>query len=180
MAHTHLITLENQPDFPSEDLTEKNADMLSGYYLEHTDGLDQAAEQLFDHQRDLFSVALQALWLRNVEVPDRPSHYRSFIHGFASYDLIQTLVKQKQYDTGLAMTRTDTLLINSNLPTFVELADKSAFWPFERPNLVRTVTAGGEVRQESDTQLHARAMGAHIAFMLQRPWFDVESTVYGT
>ena len=58
MAHTHFITLENQPDFPGEDLTEKNADMLSGYYLEHTDGLDQAAEQLFNHQRDLFSVAL--------------------------------------------------------------------------------------------------------------------------
>lgn len=172
MEHPKFIALRTQPDFPAEDLSENNADILGIHYLRHTMGLEQEAERLFEHQRALFELARFSLWLRDVQVEDAPSEYRSFTHGFASYELIQTLVTGAAYNTGLAVMRADLHLINSNNAPIVEIAERNVLWPFERPYLYQAITAGGEARAETPSQLHARVIGAQLAFELQRPLFD--------
>jgi hypothetical protein len=167
-----LILLETQPDFPGEDLSERNADMLGTYYLRHTAGLDGEAERLFEHQRALFELAQLALSLRNIRVDDAPREYRSFTQGFAAYELVQSLVTGAAYNTGLAVMRADLHLINSNNPSFVEIAERNILWPFERPNLYQAITVAGEAKDETEAQLHARMTGAQLAFELQRPLFD--------
>lgn len=172
MEQPKLIVLEAQPDFPAEDLSAHNADMLGMYYLRHTIGLETEAERLFDHQRALFEVAQLSLWLRNIIIDDAPKEYRSFTHGFAAYELVQALVTGAAYNTGLAVMRADLHLINSNNASFVEIAERSVFWPFERPNLYQAITISGKAREETETQLQARVIGAQLAFELQRPLFD--------
>jgi hypothetical protein len=167
-----VIILETQPDFPGEDLTSSNADMMGTYYLRHTEGLDSEAERLFEHQRALFELAQLALWMRNISINDAPREYRSFTQGFAAYELVQSLVTGAAYNTGLAVLRADLHLINSNTAPFAEIAERSILWPFERPNLYQAITVAGEARAETEAQLHARTVGAQLAFELQRPLFD--------
>ena len=172
MERPKLIVLETQPDFPGEDLSENNAEILGTYYLRHTIGLEGEAERLFEHQRALFELAQLALWLRNIQIDDAPSEYRSFTQGFAAYELVQSLVTGAAYNTGLAVLRADLHLINSNNAAFAEVAERSVLWPFERPNLYQAITVAGEARRETESQLYARATGAQLAFELQRPLFD--------
>lgn len=172
MEWPKLIILETQPDFPGEDLSENNAQILGTYYLRHTIGLEGEAERLFEHQRALFELAQLALLLRNIQIDDAPKEYRSFTQGFAAYELVQSLVTGSAYNTGLAVMRADLHLINSNNASFVEVAERNALWPYERPNLYQAITVAGEARQETEAQLHARVTGAQLAFELQRPLFD--------
>ncbi|MDB5159790.1 MAG: hypothetical protein JWO99_53 [Candidatus Saccharibacteria bacterium] len=172
MERPKLIVLETQPDFPGEDLSEHNADMLGTYYLRHTIGLEGEAERLFEHQRALFELAQLSLWLRNIRIDDAPREYRSFTQGFAAYELVQSLVTGAAYNTGLAVMRADLHLINSNNAPFAEIAERSVLWPFERPNLYQAITVSGEAKKETEAQLHARVTGAQLAFELQRPLFD--------
>jgi len=172
MDRRKLIVLETQPDFPAEDLSEQNADILGLHYLQHTVGLEGEAERLFEHQRAMFELAQLALWVRNIRIDDAPREYRSFTQGFAAYELVQSLVTGAAYNTELAVMRADLHLINSNNPPFAEIAERSVFWPFERPNLYQAISTAGEARAESEAQLHARMIGAQIAFELQRPLFD--------
>lgn len=172
MEQQKLIVLETQTNFPAQDLSPHNADMMGMYYLRHTVGLEAEAERLFEHQRALFALAQLSLWLRNVTIDDGPREYRSFTHGFAAYELIHSLVTGAAYDTGLAVMRADLHLINSNNPAFVEIAERNVLWPLERPNLYQAITVSGEAREETEAQLQARAIGAQFAFELQRPLFD--------
>ncbi|HEY8886437.1 MAG TPA: hypothetical protein VIM31_02995 [Candidatus Microsaccharimonas sp.] len=167
-----VIVLEAQPDFPGEDLSTSNAEMMGTYYLRHTEGLDGEAERLFEHQRALFELAQLALWLRNIRIDDAPKEYRSFTQGFAAYELVQSLVTGAAYNTGLAVMRADLHLINSNNAPFAEVAERTVLWPFERPNLYQAITTAGEARAETESQLHSRVIGAQLAFELQRPLFD--------
>lgn len=116
-------------------------------------------------------MARLTLWLRNIEINDAPQEYQSFTHGFASYELIQTIVTGTAYDTALAAQRAHKHLITNTVPE-LDAAERSASWPFERPNLYGAITASGEVRGETMAQLHARTVGAQLAFELQRPLFD--------
>jgi len=172
MERPKLILLETQPDFPAEDLSEHNADMLGTYYLRHTIGLEGETERLFEHQRALFELAQLALWLRKIKIDDAPKEYRSFTRGFASYELVQSLVTGSAYNTELAVMRADLHLINSTNAPFIEIAERNALWPFERPNLYQAIAASGEALEETEAQLHARVTGAQLAFELQRPLFD--------
>ena len=172
MDRPKLIVLETQPDFPGEDLSEQNADMLGLHYLRNTVGLEGETERLFEHQRALFELAQLTLWLRGIKINDAPKEYRSFTGGFAAYELVQSLVTGTAYDTGLAAVRADLHLINSNTPAFVEAADRNVFWPYDRPNLYQAIITAGEARGESEHQLHARVIGAQFAFELQRPLFE--------
>lgn len=172
MEQSKLIVLETQPDFPAQDLSLHNADMLGTYYLRHTAGLEGETERLFEHQRALFEVAQLSLWLRNIVVDNAPKEYRSFTGGFAAYELVQMLVTGSSYDTELAVMRADLHLINSNTAPFIEIAERNALWPYERPNLYQAITDSGKAKEETEAQLQARAIGAQLAFELQRPLFD--------
>jgi hypothetical protein len=170
MERPKLIVLEQQPDFPSEDLSEHNADMLR-YYLRTEAGLDAEVTRLFVHQRTLFEMARLTLWLRNIDIDDAPQEYHSFTHGFAAYEMIQSVVTGAPYDISLAAQHVNTDLINNSMPAN-EVAKRSALWPFEKPNLYGTITAVGDARGETMAQLHARTIGAQLAFELQRPVSD--------
>jgi len=172
MERPKLIILETQPDFPGQDLSSSNADMLGMYYLRHTAGIDGEAERLFEHQRALFELAQLALSLRSIRIDDAPKEYRSFTKGFAAYELIQSLVTGTEYDTDRAVLRADLHLINSNTAPFIEIAERSVLWPHERPNLYQAIAIGSRAREESVAQLQARVIGAQFAFELQRPLFD--------
>jgi len=173
MERPKFIVLETQPDFPGEDLSAQNADMLGLHYLRETAGLEGETERLFDHQRALFELAQLALWVRGVKIDDAPKEYHSFTGGFAAYELVQTLVTGAAYNTDLAVMRADLHLINSNTAAFVGIAERNALWPLERPNLYQAITSAGEAREETEHQLEARVIGAQLAFELQRPLFDV-------
>jgi len=168
-----LIVLEPQPDFPGEDLTDHNAEIIGGYYLQHTPGLRGEAERLYDHQRTLFELAHLSLLLRGITIDNAPTEYRSFVQGFACYELIQTLVTSSAYDIDRGALRADLHLINSLNAPFIEIAERSVLWPFERPNTFRAIVMAGEALEESEAQLHARTIGAQLAFELQRPLFDL-------
>ncbi|HEY8992665.1 MAG TPA: hypothetical protein VIM37_02335 [Candidatus Microsaccharimonas sp.] len=165
-----IIVLEQQPDFPGEDLSENNADMLR-YYLRSEGGLDTEVARLYEHQRVLFEMARLTLWLRNIEIDDAPKDYQSFTHGFASYELIQSVVTGTTYDTARAAQRANKYLITNQAPE-IDAAQRSAAWPFERPNLYGAIATSGEARGETMKQLHARVVGAQLAFELQRPQLD--------
>jgi len=173
MERPKFIILEAQPDFPGEDLSAQNADMLGLHYLRETAGLDAETDRLFDHQRALFELAQLALWVRGVKIADAPKEYRSFTAGFATYELVQTLVTGAAYNTDLAVMRADLHLVNSNTAPFAEIAERNALWHLERPNLHQAITSAGEAREETTHQLEARVIGAQLAFELQRPIFDV-------
>jgi hypothetical protein len=172
MEHPKLIVLETQPDFPGQDLSSNNAEILGTYYLRHIIGLEAEAERLFEHQRALFEVAQLSLWMRNIVIDNAPKEYRSFTGGFAAYELVQAMVTGLAYDTDLAVMQADLRLINSTNAPFVEIAERSVLWPFERPNLYQAISASGEARSENEAQLQARVIGAQMAFELQRPLFD--------
>jgi hypothetical protein len=171
MNRLSLITLEEQPDFPASDLSDMNAEMIGEYYLPHTPGLEQEARRLQLYQRQLFEAALIAFALTNmpVRLESSPDTYIPFTEGFASYELIQLLVTSSAYDVERAVSRFQALYLSAGI---VDLPARIETWPDVRPNIYRTVLSPGIGQGASNAQLHARALGAQIAFELQRPILD--------
>lgn len=76
--------LQDQPDFPLEDLTEDNADFLADI-LPFNPGVDQYAGEITASQRSLHDLAVKALTARGARTQPGPSSLYAFSHG---YDLI--------------------------------------------------------------------------------------------
>lgn len=171
MERPSLITLESQPDFPGRDLTDKNAEMIGAYYLPNTPGIELEARRLQQYQRQLFESALIAFALTDmpVKVESSPETYAPFTEGFASYELIQLLVTSSAYNTERSISRLEALYLGVAM---IDMPARIEAWPDIRPNTYRAVLGRGVGKGETIEQLQARALGAQVAFELQRPILD--------
>lgn len=168
-----FIHLETQHDFPASDLTEVNADILP-YVLDDNSGVESHAVFLQKHQRSLYKTAYKALLYCDYPAENSFEEYQAFTRGFATFEAISSLVRPiGAYDTTFAALRAQWLLMAPGEYIDVELGKRTKTWPDERPNTHGTVVAIGEKRGETMNQLRSRAIGAQIAFELQRPILDV-------
>lgn len=80
-----------QPDFPSEDLTDNNADMLK-YCLTDEAGIDSYALELTRAQRSFYKIAHQALRQMNIRASYDPQGLRAFSQGFTGLEAMADIV----------------------------------------------------------------------------------------
>lgn len=189
-----LITLDFQPDFPNEDLTENNALYLR-YLLADEPGVIARANEIAPHQRHIHALADSAMRLLNITTNYDPSELAAFSHGFASFETMNDLVHQPRiYDIKPAHARIAALFVDTRslleieteellsavaeerdiqpvshdkLAPEVDLANRHSILPDYFPNTYDVVIALGEARDETPEQLQMRAAGAQIAHSLQ-------------
>jgi hypothetical protein len=166
-----FIHLEPQSDFPASDLTDDNDDILV-HVLSDEAGVESHAIYLQQYQRALYETAHMALLYCDYPAENSFDEYQAFTRGFATFETISSLVRPGVYDTSFAALRAQWMLMAPGEFTDVELAKRTKSWPDERPNTHGAVITIGEKRGESMNQLRSRAIGAQIAFELQRPILD--------
>lgn len=192
-----LIKLEIQPDFPRADLTENNADMLKELLIRGSghEGLDAHAEQLEAAQRYIHLIGNRAMAFLGVKTRYDEDELRSFSHGFASLETISAVVQPPRvYDIQAAMRAVHEIFVDTTdgielehkellLATTegrepqpivrerplvdVELADRHTAWAQQNPNTYDVIVEIGSQKSEKVRQIHARTMGAHVAYLLQ-------------
>jgi hypothetical protein len=167
-----FLHIETQSNFPASDLTDANAEVLP-YVLGDKSGINSHAKYLRDYQQPLYSVAYSALRFSDKPADYSTDEYRAFTRGFATFEAIASVVRPVAiYDTAHAALIAQWNLMQYGSFADVELARRSKNWPDERPNVHDVVIIMGERRGETIKQLHARVIGAQIAFELQRPLLD--------
>lgn len=89
--------LQDQPDFPLEDLTEDNADFLADT-LPFNPGVDQYAGEITASQRSLHDLAVKALAASGARTQPGLSSLYAFSHGFASFETMYDLIHGEPTD----------------------------------------------------------------------------------
>ena len=87
-----FIHLQSQPNFPNEDLTKGNAELLK-YILGHSVGLDAYTAELTSKQRYIHLLANKAMVLLGSKTHYDPTELFAFSHGFASFETISDMVR---------------------------------------------------------------------------------------
>ena len=188
----HIIHLQEQPDFPSVDLSSDNAEILKVILNSKRSGLDTRARELYTVQRNIYHLACSALGLLGVKMGNEPRELYAFSHGFASFDTINDLVhKPRIYSARPAIgfaakylidTRSlfdidmDQHVFGNNVTdgfthdranADVSLAERHNILAENYPNTYDVLIALGESRRETMLQMHARIAGAGIAHGMQ-------------
>lgn len=86
-----LKYLQDQPNFPSEDLTASNAEFLTDT-LPVDPGIDRYASTIATEQRTVYELADKALSSIGIKTNPGPASLHAFSHGFASFDTICDLL----------------------------------------------------------------------------------------
>lgn len=197
-----IIKLETQPDFPRTDLSENNTDMLKEVLIngDAREGLRAHAEQLEEAQRYIHLIGDRAMKVLGVKARYDEDELRSFSHGFASFETISAVVQPPRlYDMKAAMRAVHELFVDTTDGVelehrelilamaenrdpqpiqrdrpFVEfeLADRHSAWASQNPNTYDVIVEIGNKRSEKMRQIHARTMGAHVAYLLQASMLD--------
>lgn len=196
---SHIIKLQLQPDFPQEDLSDDNVEMLD-FQLSKDEGLTAYAEQLQHHQRQIHLIADRALKVLGIKTRYAEGELFAFSHGFASFETINDLVHPPRlYNMQLARSRVEQLFVDTRsffeiefeelqrsldenrdmLPVShdrpapeLELANRHNILPNNHPNTYGVILKLGETRDESMAQLQARTAGAALAYSFQTEDLD--------
>lgn len=188
----HIIHLQEQPDFPTVDLSSDNAEILKVILKAGDSGLDTRARELYDVQRNIYHLACSALHLLGVKMGNEPRELYAFSHGFVSFDTINDLVhKPRVYQARPALAFASKYLVDTrslfdidmdqnifgNIVTDgsthdranadVALAERHNILAENYPNTYDVLVTLGEYRRESMQQIHARIAGAGIAHGMQ-------------
>jgi len=159
--------IKRQPDFPNEDLTENNAAQIE-YYLQHERGESAYVNYLKESLRMVHITGHQALEILGIEVDYSEKEYDAFCSGFAALEYAAQLVNPRLIDGSLAVKRTKSLLVDGADFADLEIADRFAVWESTHPNTYGVIVDAGASQGETMKQLHARAIGAQIAYEFQR------------
>lgn len=166
---SEFIHLSAQPNFPSEDLTDSNAEVLS-HILSDESGLEVHARSLETHQCGIYHVAQRALSDAGIRLRYDEDELAAFSKGFTTFETISALVQPpRAYDVVTASRRALHLLVMPDLPEAavdIEVATRFETWQKTQPNTDEVITRLGIVKGESARQITARKAGAMIAYEL--------------
>lgn len=124
-----ITKLEIQPSFPSEDLTDKNTELIR-HALSHDFGLDIHANRLTKDHSHLYATTVRALELINVRIKPGPNTLHSFSHGFAGLEVISDMVHpttRPSLVTGVAVERVANSLIDTRPGDEIEFEHMAQF-----------------------------------------------------
>lgn len=197
--HPSIISLQMQPNFPHEDLSDNNTAILE-YILQTDDGLDAHAERLQHSQRQIHLIANRALQILGIKTRYAEEELLSFSRGFAGFEIINDLVHPpRTYDMSLARHRVEKLFIDTRdffelqLEEFyhsqsehrpfvtvtrdrpapeLELANQHTTLARNLPNTYGVLIQLGTAHNENMAQLQTRTMGAQLAHSLQASDLD--------
>lgn len=161
-----LELLTSQPNFPDEDLAEKNIPHVE-FYLQHERSNEAFEQHIRKSMHIVYKIGHNALEIFGVEVDYSEAEYRAFCGGFAALEYTSMLVREKQHDSTMLVTNTRNILINTGEMVDFEVASLYATWTETHPNTHGVVIDTGAARGETMKQLQARAMGACVAGVLQ-------------
>lgn len=108
-----ISRLTHQPNFPHEDLTTDNAEMMK-YLLVTDSGLDSYAEMLAPKQRYVYEIARKAILSLNIDSPPGPKQLAAFSHGFAGMEIMTDIVHERPtYPNELAAAKVADIFIDT-------------------------------------------------------------------
>ena len=96
-----LVYLKSQPRFPSEDVSEGNADVI-GLLLRENPGIIGQSRFLQEHQRVLHHIATVSMRRGGIRIETAPETYRGFTLGFSALDFMTMLLKGRALNMQLA------------------------------------------------------------------------------
>lgn len=109
-APKQVVRLHEQPNFPNEDLTQANKEVLM-HTLKSEAGIDAVADHLTRHQLYLYMVAMRGLARLGEFSPSTKAGLDAFTRGFAGFEAISSLVhKPRLYPAANAVTRVSKYL----------------------------------------------------------------------
>ena len=176
---SELLTLDHQPNFPGEDLTEKNAALLPEVL--DLPSIEGQAHHLTEYQRALYVVAHNALLLKGMKAVDSKENFQAFTEGYAALEAMmfvvtgtpsKTIVTPREYNQGLAVERTFIHHVGPGYFADYEMSERIDQFVFERPRIVQTIVETGKAKDKDIYMQRARIMGGQIAAELQRPHFE--------
>lgn len=166
-------------------------------------GLQAQSEHLAEAQRYIHYIADFALKLSGIATRYDEDELAAFSHGFATFETINIVVKPTgMYDMAAARRAVHQLFVDSTDGTElelqemiaaaregrdiqeisrdraladIELAERHAAWAERQPNTYDVVVNVGARRGETIRALHARTMGAAIAYTLETGALDAAS-----
>ena len=163
-----LETLTTQPNFPSEDLAEKNIPHVE-FYLQHERSNEALREHFRGSLRMVHQLGHNALLVHGANVDYSEREYNAFCDGFAALEFTSTLVRKRQLDTAMMVANTRTTLIEGGDIAELLIAEEYPTWLENHPNTMEVITDAGVNSGETMKQLHARSMGAFVAGRL---WWE--------
>ena len=164
---SELVVIKRQPNFPNEDLDEKNVPIMEFYLHEHHEA-DSHAKYLSETLRPIHLTAHYALQLSGVEVDYTPDEYEAFCKGFAAFEYVSLMVNPRHVREQLVVRNVHTLLTANDVIPEIELADRRQPWVETFPNVNDVLTHASVQQGETLPQLYSRTMGAQVAWELQK------------
>lgn len=158
--------IKHQPNFPNEDLDEKNVHIMEFFLTENHEATTHA-KFLGESMRPLHLTAHYALELSGVEVDYTPAEYDAFCKGFAAFEYVSLMVNPRHVREQLVVKNVHRLLTGAVIPE-LEVAERRQAWVNGFPN-VNDVLAGVSSKEgESLPQLYSRTIGAQMAWEFQK------------
>lgn len=102
----HTLTLTPQPNFPTEDLTELNAQAFSGI-LEDNAGVIGQSKKVVEYQYPVHDIATKTLRDYDIHVKTNEDTYEAFVFGFSVVDAMIRCLKDEDSNTELVLRRTE-------------------------------------------------------------------------
>ena len=159
--------IKRQPNFPNEDLDEKNVPIME-FFLRDQHEATTHAKFLGESMRPLHLTAHYALELSGVEVDYTPAEYDAFCKGFAAFEYVSLMVNPRHVREQLVARNVHRLLTATNVFPELEVAERRQAWINGFPN-VNDVLTGVSVKEgETLPQLYSRTIGAQMAWEFQK------------
>lgn len=164
-----VLLLRDQPNFPNEDLTDENASVLD-HHLAMMGKVEAGMEHYMKTMRMVYRTAHSALMGMGIDTREHPTEYTAFCHGYATFDVMLLMVNMQRpraYDSELAARKFRDMFLADEELGDLELAMRRTAWMSTYPNAYDVTIKSGERRNETMSQLQARAMGTQIGWDMQ-------------
>lgn len=130
-SRSPLIQITPQPDFPSVDISDHNAEIFT-YVLNNDSGSEAHALHLEDAQQHIHQIATYALRISGLNPVYSRDEYRSFTQGFSVFEALSDTLRAAPatnknviigttYDTQTAMQRTRELFLSEPIDELTEI-----------------------------------------------------------
>lgn len=127
----HIMRLHMQPDFPMEDLTKDNTEMLKRILVNNV-GVNVYTSHLQGQQRYIHQIANRAINMLGMKTYYNPDELHAFSHGFVGFEAINDLVHPPRvYDFATANSRVAQYLVDTRDSFDIEL-ERDVLTPAEQ------------------------------------------------
>lgn len=157
-----LITFEPQPDFPTQDISGRNAAMAS-HYLATEEGSRVYQETLQGSLRILHEVGNSALVGSQIAPNNNRGEYQAFCHGFADIDYMAALLGSRQHVQIMNGAGMGYFFMQHGELADLELMTRRRNWLLTHQATLDIMREASERRRETDKEFAARTIGAQMA-----------------